>query len=558
MIKNKNDELIKESTPTVVAEGLIKKIAEEKRSAAPRLRIASSYSPNVFMDLRLYDGSKSAHKYRARLLWEGRSTPYVETYCDSKKEAEGWAREEGQEALIQKMKPRDLRKLQVGRGMLFQLAVKLISSMAGKEFEEAAEIKAYFGEHDLLVQELSRKPVERMTAEDFGEAIGKALEQEARASGREKPKEKDVRLAVRMVNAVLNLCHSYRLLHKRIRVEYNNRSTDKHIRGMRNALGHFVIPDETCKELYRDFKSKLKKNAYYLGALLALTMALALKEICALKYCDICGLFEEWRDGDEWVVPKSPIWLLKIRRFYRKTEEDGKEVDVLTDVAPHLYKYRVLVIPSHMKVLLEKYILDRGKAVNGNMFLIPAHKGFGGVTPNALKKFLQKVMEESGLTDMFFREIFLPAKDAVHEDEWRTLAPTVSIFQNSLYYKFEKICEFEKHEIRAFFGLPPYTTIDRHYWESKDPFALLRMYGKMYSWDLRGVDWDEVTTPGHSRQEGQELHEKLVPPISYTVDAFAQITGEAGESLLLALKAYYGFHCRYTVEHSEEKRKKNN
>lgn len=525
-----------ETSPLLTGEVVVAE--KEPREPAERYRIPSSNSPRISMELRIYAGSGSIHKYRARLSWEDMPVPYVETYCDSVRDAKRWVDREGEEHLVKKMKPQDLGK--VGRGMLFRLAVKVLPD------EDGADFKAYFRDHWQLALALSRKPIESMTAEDFGAAITTA----AKAEGA--TKERDYQYAVRMVNTVLNLCHTYGILHKRIRVMYNNRHRDRFLQAMRNALGHFVIPDETCKELYKTFRCKIKKNGHYLAALLALTMGLGIKEICALKYCDICGFCEAWKDGDEWTVPQSPIWLLKVRRFFRRKEgPDGKTTEVLT-MANSPYKYRLIVIPPHMQDVLREYLLDKGEAVRGSAFLIPARRGDGGTKPDGMKKFFERVMADCGLTDRLKREVFLAAKDQIHESEWTTLIPTVAIFQNTLYYKLKEICEFDEHEIRAYLGLPPYATIDRHYWESKDPYALLRMYAKLLSWDLRGPDWEDVAAPGHYRQSGREAQLEIHPPCSYTADAVVTVRGKPGEQVLLEMMALYGINCRYTVEHSSE------
>jgi len=515
-------------------------VREEK--AENKRDLPSVYSGRILKELLLYSGSGSAHKIRARLRWKGTREPYVEQYCDSEKEAIRWAGGDGEDELIQKLMPKNLKNL--GRGMLFRMAVKVLPD------EDGAGFKRYFEEHPALLKALSRKPIEQMNAEVFGSVINKELADENPEGAR--VKAEDIQKAVGAVNTVLRLCQTYGILHSRIQVRYNNRKADKFLKAMSNALGRFVLPDEYCVAMYERIRSRMFRNAYYIGGLLALTMGLSLGEICALQYCDLCGLGDPWVDGDGWTIPESDVWVLKIRRFYRRKRFDGHESQVLT-MAATPYQYRLLVVPPHTQEVLKDYIRNKGEAVTGSAFLIPAHRGGGGVKPDGMRDFLQKLLMECGIKEALEREVFLPAKDDVGLNQWKKLTPNVSVFRHTLRQKLETRCEFEPHEVRSYLGLPPYATIDEHYWEAKEPLALQRMYGKLYSWDLRRCSWDQVPVPEHQEGSGKEVHLEMKAPLGYTADAFVTLRGQPGEQILMELMAKYGFSCRYTVTHSEQR-----
>lgn len=497
--------------------------------------LTSKLNPNWKLVLKLYKDSSSVHKHRARLSWEGTSSPYVEHYCGSLKEAKQWAYSpQGESTLAKKLKPENLNE--ITGGILFKMVLPAFSNDHSIE-----HVQAYFSCHEDLLMALSQKPLDKMTVGDYQSVLHDYFGDCSR---------KEINIAITNINTVLSLCELSRILQKRIRLNLIRPSRDKFLQATKSALAPHVVPDEILRAFYTRCKNGIEKDGddYCMAAILALTMRVRSDEIAGLCFSDIHALHEDTAEQDTWTIPPSSPLLISIRRFYRKISvgDDDGGAFYLTMVESE-YRYRSIPVPPHAEPLLRAFVAHKEDHATGKSHLISSRSNPGKrATPDAINKGIQRLLNECGIHKLD-RPIFLPSKDGITKDSRKVLSATTQILRTTCTQRLIETCGFESHELHFFQGLSPFDTIDAHYWDPHTRLAQLRMYAKLARWDLRSLT--ETRTQCLVSTDG-ETH-TISPPIGKNAGAHLILHGKAGDTVTAYLKSLYGLKCRYVVDHSE-------
>ena len=509
--------------------------AEVKQACSEVIKhdLVAEQNPGLTMELLLYRDRASKHLFRARLRWKGVHTPCVEHYCDTEEEALDWVYTNGEKELEEKHTPSSLKVL--SGGIRFRSILRVLDRAHGDEV-----IARYFEEHPALVEALSKKPLLQLSEADFLKALSEHVGEGSR---------NQINEAIRNINTLMNMCQTHGIIRKYRRLHFLAETRDKFLRAMKNSLLPRVIPEDMSKQVYDYCCDTLLEQDYSLALLLKMTMGLENEEIAALNFCDIRGIFDADRNGEQWTMPPSGVLLIRVRRFYRKVTLDGK-TKLMFSMAGDPSQYRIIPVPPHTEEPLRKYVVVKGELAQGNEPLIASRSEGQRVSPDALSREFQRVLKEAGLKSLS-RPVFLPSKNGITPDRVEELAATTRMLYFTLMSQLEEVCKFQTHELYYFLARRPHATIDRHYWDPHTALAQLRMYGKLARWDLR---YKENSAPGMEPRTAvfdgkQEI--SVFPPVGKFVESAHDMEAKPGASLTIRVKAKYGFRCRYMVIHSE-------
>ena len=502
-----------------------------------KITLLSRLNPNWKLVLILYSDSSSAHKYRARLCWAGTSSPYVEHYCDSIKEAKQWAySQRGEAALAKKLQPEDLNNIE--GGILFKMVLSAFSND-----HTIDHVQSYFSRHEDLLMALSQKPVDKMTVSDYQLVLHNYFGDCSR---------KEINAAITNINTILNLCTFSRILQKQVRLSLILPTHDKFLRATKCALAPHVMTDEILNDFYTRCKNRIEENGddYCMAALLSATMRIKLDEIAGLSFSDIHAMFEDTTEQDTWTMPSGSPLVICIRRFFRKISvgDDGGSEFRLTMVESE-YRYRSIPVPPHTEPLLRAFVAHKEGHITGKDHLISSRsEPTKRATPDAINKAIRRLLEECGIRKLD-RTIFIPSKDGITNDSRKVLTATTQILHSTCAQHLTEVCKFEPHELQFYQGLSPYDTIDAHYWDPHTLLAQLRMYAKLARWDLRSLT-DSQTQCLVSTDSREHT---ISPPIGKNAGAHLILhSKKEGTPIIAYLKALYGLQCSYIIEHSEK------
>lgn len=532
-----HDTPVPKGDPTI--SGPISEPTFQRIDPVPQRSLKAQIDPSVVLQIKLYQDSTKAQQYRARLTAKGAAEPHCDHYCNSMDEAVQWAKDDGEQQLLKKL---DLNHF---RSTPSEITLRTVSLLM-REAPEAKISCDYLQDNQELLEALSKVPLTKLTVDICGAAIIKTCANEA-----------DRHKAVIMLNPLLGYCHVRGLLPSPIRLVYNTRKEDRYLRALRNGLVPRVLPLDMCQKLYHMCKDGLRDDPYFLAVLLQQTMGLSSAEVAALQCRDLVDCNNKnWETlpSSPWRAPEeSEGWHIKIRKVFKRIpSETGESTKCILVVPSNIYKIRLLCVPRPLQNVLKEYLrLYVGDTAVNNTPLIPAKRGGGGATLDAIRHYTKDVLRTCGI-ERLYRNVFLPTSDPLQDDWYETLIPNLTIFQSTLEDAMLNYCGFERYEARYYLGRSPVSVLDDHYWESKTKLGQEKMRCKLDRWGLWGKAQPSCL-PTH--YEWCDMIQETVIPVSegQTLMVTAEISGAPGAALVAGIKVPHGFSCHYVVTHSEPK-----